>query len=520
LFEKKNYFFFYKKKKKKKKKKKEKKIIFTFFPFKQVMENSSNQNFDENLLYESIKENNNINLNEEEVNMDNLIPPNGLVEEFVNNLVEGIANPDGNYNNMHNNENNNNNNNGGFSKAAEASKDQNSSSNLVTNLNDGNGYESNNLINYSNDPVVINKPLTRPTTHTVTRTTTRYVAPTNANRNNNNRYNNNGYNNNGYNNQNVNTPNRNIPNKGNLNRGNQETANRNIPYQGTINRVPINQNIPNQAVNPNNNNSAINQNQNININNQNLNSNQENNSGTAINGNGQLNDNPVPEFVPNANAYGYASTSNDNISEDIQKVQNDATPENKTSRGGGSTFTFIIILIIIPIIIILIIAAIFFVKKYKKGKRGSNIVYPDDKIRKSNLFGTLQFWNSNKINRVSVSTGSRGSRTNLTSISNDREDINTSNVPEYSEWLEAGSNTMSMPPVSPPPLVTDGKINGLTNPNYAMDTNIDMNRNSALGNTQLNKPPMAKNAWKLEGMRIKRERELTSNLEESHKESN
>ncbi|KAG4083573.1 hypothetical protein H8356DRAFT_1748876 [Neocallimastix lanati (nom. inval.)] len=155
----------------------------------------------------------------------------------------------------------------------------------------------------------------------------------------------------------------------------------------------------------------------------------------------------------------------------------------------------------------MVIAGLYYYKKYKKRK--SNIVYPDEKIRKSNLFGTLQFWNSNKINRVSVSTGSRNSRTNLTSLSNEKEE--STHVPEYSEWLEAGSNTLSMPPVSPPPLVTDEKVNGLTGSNYAMGValNNELNRNSGL-NGQVNRPPIAKNAWKLEGLRVNRDSQRKS----------
>ncbi|ORX57217.1 hypothetical protein BCR36DRAFT_580625 [Piromyces finnis] len=207
-------------------------------------------------------------------------------------------------------------------------------------------------------------------------------------------------------------------------------------------------------------------------------------------------------IVPNAADYGYFANSN-TIEQDINQIE-----VNSSEEKSGSNYTFIIILITIPILIIFGIAIFYFVKKYKNGKRGSNIVYPDDKIRKSNLFGTLQFWNANKPNHVSISSGShgsRGSRTNLTSLSNDRE----SNVPEYSEWLEAGSNnTLSMPPVSPPPLVTDDKVNGLTGSNYAMGVNINdvnANNNGTLTSAQINKPQAARMAWKLEGMRVGRD---------------
>jgi hypothetical protein len=403
----------------------------------------------------------------------------------------------------------------------------------------------NNLINMISDPDFSTlKPIVR-TTKTMTRTTTVYVAPTYVNNNsynNNNGYNNhnnnNGYsnhNNNGYsnqNNRNTNYNNNRNNNYNNQNTNNQASTNRGIPnrgasnnnnYPNTTNRGPSNQN-------KNINNPIINQNQ---IQDQNLNKNQNQSPNGGVSGitnpdlnitPGQFdsNANPIgqdqPEIVPDASGYGYASKdtniesggsndNNNNIENNLKNVENSANPSNKNSEGTGSNYTFVIILITVPLLIIMVIAGLYYYKKYKKRK--SNIVYPDEKIRKSNLFGTLQFWNSNKINRVSVSTGSRNSRTNLTSLSNEKEE--STHVPEYSEWLEAGSNTLSMPPVSPPPLVTDGKVNGLTGSNYAMGValNNELNRNSGL-NGQVNRPPIAKNAWKLEGLRVNRDSQRKS----------
>jgi len=210
-----------------------------------------------------------------------------------------------------------------------------------------------------------------------------------------------------------------------------------------------------------------------------------------------------PTIVPNANDYGYNTNT---LNQDIDP--NNTEPDNATDIHDGSEFTYIALFIAIPAIVIFALACLFIVKKFKSGKKGRNIVYPNDKIRKSNLFGTLQFWSANKTNMISLSSGSHGSRTNLTnltSVSNDRE----SNVPEYSEWLEAGSNTLSMPPQSPPPLV-DLKT-GLTGSNFAMGINLsevntnNHNSNIPLTSNQINKPQAAKMAWKLEGMRVGRE---------------
>jgi len=62
---------------------------------------------------------------------------------------------------------------------------------------------------------------------------------------------------------------------------------------------------------------------------------------------------------------------------------------------------------------------------------------------------------------------------------------------------------MSMPPVSPPPLVTEDKINGLNGSNFAMGGNIGNQSNN--GTLRINKPQAARMAWKLEGMRVGRD---------------
>jgi len=214
-----------------------------------------------------------------------------------------------------------------------------------------------------------------------------------------------------------------------------------------------------------------------------------------------------PTIVPNANDYGYNTNSLD------QEIDpGNYEPDNSVDIQDGSEFTYIAMFIAIPAIVIFALACVFIVKKLKTGNDGSKSLYPNEKIRKSNLFGTLQFWSANKTNMISLSSGSHGSRTNLTqltSISNDRE----SNVPEYSEWLEAGSNTLSMPPQSPP--LINGK-SGLTGSNFAMGINLsevsssNASSNIPLTSSQVNKPQAAKMAWKLEGMRVGRESQRRS----------
>ncbi|OUM57419.1 hypothetical protein PIROE2DRAFT_17614 [Piromyces sp. E2] len=361
---------------------------------------------------------------------------------------------------------------------------------------------SNNLLNLEdfNSQNFRPKPLTKSTlraptytvTRTYTRTYTRSTIPTNTNTNSNL----------SNNNRNTNTypTNNNLSN--NRNSNSNAGINRNVPASQSTKTIPpqyINNNpvsnaaVGNQTKQPVNTPGQTTEN----VNNKEASPSSPDNTNT--------NTNTEAAIIPDAASYGHLSTSN-KIEQDINQVQSN----NNNDQKNGSKFTFVIILIVIPIIIIITIASIYFYKKYKKGKRGSNIVYPDDKIRKSNLFGTLQFWNANKPIRASVSSGShdsRGSRTNLTSVSNDRE----SKIPEYSEWLEAGewagnSNTASMPPVSPPQLVTDDKVNGLTGSNYAMGVNLgENNNNGTLTSAQINKPQAARMAWKLEGMRVGRD---------------
>jgi len=214
-----------------------------------------------------------------------------------------------------------------------------------------------------------------------------------------------------------------------------------------------------------------------------------------------------PTIVPNANDYGYNTNS---LNQDIDPGNYE--PDNATDIRDGSEFTYIAMFIAIPAIVIFALACLFILKKFKNGNNESNTVYPNEKIRKSNLFGTLQFWSANKTNMISLSSGSHGSRTNLTqltSISNDRE----SNVPEYSEWLEAGSNSLSIPPQSPP--ILNGK-SGLTGSNFAMGINLsevspnNTNSNIPLTSSEVNKPQAARMAWKLEGMRVGRESQRRS----------
>jgi len=346
-------------------------------------------------------------------------------------------------------------------------------SNIEGDLNnqDGQGEVTNNLIKIENDsdlgPM---KPISKQNavTNTVIRTTTRYVStPTNVNNNDSNNNYNNHQNNNSQNNSNSQVSSNN---------------NNNSQHQGHTSYYNHEGNAQSSSHYYENDTPVV--------------------SDEQFNDNASEINPALPNIDTKADEYGHASTNNNIESQIIEdNIQNTTNSENKTSDDGAN-FTFIIILVTIPILIIVIIASIYFVKKYKKGKRGSNIVYPDDKIRKSNLFGTLQLWNSNKMNRDSVSSGSRGSRTNLTSLSNDKEE---SNVPEYSEWLEAGSNTLSMPrPVTPPPVVTDGKVNGLSSANYAMGVNLnsDLTSRNSDYSGQITRPPASKNAWKLEGMRI------------------
>jgi len=344
------------------------------------------------------------------------------------------------------------------------------------------------------------RPLTRSTiraatttvTRTYTRTYTRTSVPTTVNNN-------------------INrTPNNNVNRTPSSNTYNNQNSNQNINNNRSSQGQQYTKTIPSQI--NNNRNTANSYGQSA------LGSNSNRQSGTGIspgNGIGKNGLGTIPEdndvtqnnapsnldaaIAPEGAGTGFHTGST--IDQDIDQIQTNSDNDQKPN----SNFSFIIILIAIPIIIIIIIGSIFFLKKYKNGKRGSNIVYPDDKIRKSNLFGTLQFFNPKKPNRVSISSGSRGSRgsrTNLTSFSNDRE----SNVPEYSEWLEAGSNTLSMPRVSPPPL-NDDKINGLTGSNFAMGVNIDNhnNNNGTLTSAQINRPQAARMAWKLEGMRVGRD---------------
>jgi hypothetical protein len=372
-------------------------------------------------------------------------------------------------------------------------------SNIEADLDNQNEQEvvTNNLIKVVNDSDLGTlKPLSKQNTitNTVTRTTTRYVsAPTNVNNNNNSNNSNDNYNHHHQNNNNQNNSNSQVSSNNNNNNNNSQHRNQDSYYSSHEgNTQSGSRHIENTI---------------------------------PIVSDGQFNENAseinptLPSIDTKANEYGHASTNNNIESQIIgDKIENANTTNSVSETSNdGVNFTFIVILVTIPILIIVIIASIYFVKKYKKGKRGSNIVYPDDKIRKSNLFGTLQFWNSNKMNRESISSGSRGSRTNLTSISNDKEE---SNVPEYSEWLEAGSNTLSMPrPVTPPPVVTDGKVNGLSSANYAMGVNInnDLTSRNSDYNGQITRPPASKNAWKLEGMRIGQRKSTRQSLFNSFK---
>jgi len=221
-----------------------------------------------------------------------------------------------------------------------------------------------------------------------------------------------------------------------------------------------------------------------------------------------------PSIIPNGNSYGY----NSNLKQDVDAVTDNVIPEsNKVETSEGPPFTYIAVFVAIPAIIIFALACLFLFKKFKNGKSSSNIAYPEDKIRKSNLFGTLQFWNANANKTIDYSCESRDSRTNFTSFSNERESKRGSNVPEYSEWLEAGgSNYISMPPVSPPPLPLDvDERNGLNGSNFAMggtlnDVNTNNNNNIPLMNAEIDKPQAAKMAWKLEGMRVSRESQRKS----------
>lgn len=221
----------------------------------------------------------------------------------------------------------------------------------------------------------------------------------------------------------------------------------------------------------------------------------------------------------NENTYIYGK-NNTNITTGLGDQQS-----NSRSRGTG-----VVVLIVVPVIIIAVMGIFILVKKFNHNRKTRSSIYhknphPQKMIRKSNLFGTLQFWNANKSNHISLSTNS--SNTNLTSqnnlsISNDRE----SNIPEFSEWLEAGNGngnntTMSIntntsaATISPPPaLMTDDRVNGLTSSNFAMGT-VNSNGNghtsSDMNNPNgINRNQTAKFAWKLEGMRIGRDSQRKS----------